>query len=63
MAKIYRNKKTKGLYKIVSKNVINSTNDADGQMMILYTDREETLFVRESQEFKLKFYLTELTIL
>lgn len=59
---IFRNKKTKNLYKIKDK-VINTTNAQDGQIMILYEplninvdkDGNKLIFVREQNEFYEKF--------
>lgn len=48
-----RHKKTGNIYLVIGE-VINCTNDRDGQVMIVYL-KDETLFVREKQEFFCKF--------
>lgn len=50
---IYRNDKTKMVYKVVEE-VVNATNAQDGQKMVLYT-RHGEYFVRETKEFHEKF--------
>lgn len=49
------NKKTKNLYKVLSLDVVNTTNTDDGIMMVLYTDDTGILYVRELNEFIDKF--------
>lgn len=51
----YMNKKTKNLYKVLSLDVVNTTNTDDGIMMVLYTDDTGILYVRELNEFIDKF--------
>ena len=55
---IYLNKKSKKLYKVVSE-VIDTTNERDGTLCILYHFIEDSskLFVREKKEFLEKFIL------
>ena len=54
-----KNKKNKKLYTVLNTNIINCTNEQDGQKMVLYTgsDKEGCLqiFVREINEFFEKF--------
>jgi len=52
--KCYIHKKTGKIY-YVTGQILNSTNSADGQEMILYTNEEGLCFVRERKEFKEKF--------
>ena len=55
---IYRNKKNKKLYKVLKNNVINATNANDDDIMVLYIvvdDKRDLQFVREINEFCLKF--------
>ena len=55
---IYRNKKNKKLYKVLNNNVINATNANDNDTMVLYIvldDKRNLQFVREINEFCLKF--------
>jgi hypothetical protein len=52
----------KGTYYAVLNEVINCTNEQDGQTMILYRsldDSELPLFVREKSEFLTKFKIHE----
>ncbi len=51
----YRNKKTKGIYTVTDDIVRNATNKQDGQKMVLYRSLTNMLFVREYDEFMLKF--------
>ena len=53
-------KKTKNKYVIINDNVINGTNNNDGQIMVLYSGKKRDsdsvgLFVREKSEFYEKF--------
>jgi hypothetical protein len=58
---IYRNIKTRGLYKAISSLVINATNGAeDDERMTLYKDKDGRRFVRKNSEFILKFDKTNL---
>ena len=55
---IYKNKKTGKLYQVGSGiKVINTTNDQDGQEMVMYVDPKKPfqIFVREKKEFSEKF--------
>ena len=54
---LYQNKKT-GKFYVIEEEVINTTNDVDGQVMIVYRSEdimEEQTFVREKTEFFEKF--------
>ncbi len=51
----YVNKKTKGIYTVSDDIVRNATNAQDGQKMVLYRSLSNILFVREYNEFMLKF--------
>ena len=50
----YRNKKNQKNYYVLNMEVINCTNEVDGQRMVLYTI-EGRQFVREYGEFMQKF--------
>lgn len=50
----YRNKKNQKIYTVLGINVINCTNEVDGQRMVLYTI-DGLQFVREYEEFMVKF--------
>lgn len=47
--------KTGKVYTIHAMDVINATNDRDGQVMVLYLNSSGMMFVRELEEFKEKF--------
>lgn len=49
----FKNKKTGMIYTYIDE-VINCTNEQDGQIMILYT-KDDMLFAREKEEFYNKF--------
>lgn len=50
----YRNKKNQKTYTVLNSEVINCTNEVDGQRMVLYSiDGKQ--FVREYGEFMAKF--------
>ena len=49
----FRNKKNGMIYTYIEE-VINCTNQQDGQVMVLYT-KDNLLFVREKEEFYKKF--------
>jgi len=49
------NKKNKQPYRILSNEIINATNEQDGQNMVLYKDMRGNLYVREKNEFNEKF--------
>ena len=51
---IYKNKKNKKPYTVLNMDVINCTNEVDGQRMVLYTI-DGRQFVREYGEFMEKF--------
>ena len=50
----FENLKTGHIYWYLGE-VINATNDNDGQKMILYNDREGNYYVRDIEEFNKKF--------
>lgn len=52
--KEYRNLKNGKTY-ILLCEVTNATNAQDGEVMCLYTNEENKLFVREKEEFHKKF--------
>ena len=56
-SKKYKNIKNGNIYEVIRDDVINCTNANDDQIMILYKSIEhpEMLFVREINEFKVKF--------
>ncbi len=60
-SKKYRNNKNGNIYEVIREDVINCTNANDGQVMVMYKSIEhpEMLFVREINEFKIKFTLIE----
>lgn len=51
----YRNKKTVNYYMVMYQESINTTNAQDGQEMIIYTDMQNHVFIREKNEFFEKF--------
>jgi hypothetical protein len=51
----YINLKNKKKYKLLSSNIINSTNSEQAQIMCLYQDEQGKKFVRERNEFFMKF--------
>ena len=59
--KKYRNNKNGNIYEVIREDVINCTNANDDQIMVMYKSLEhpEKLFVREINEFKIKFTLIE----
>ncbi|MGL4652941.1 hypothetical protein [Cetobacterium sp.] len=61
---LWKNNKNGKLYEVLNYNILNCTNEQDGQKMYLYrvfsekvldSDGNEMLFVRSEDEFKLKF--------
>lgn len=50
----FLHKKSGNTYMLVFDNIINATNENEGQTMVLYTNGEK-LFVREIKEFYEKF--------
>lgn len=49
---LYIHKKSGGVYKVLGDEVINTTNDRDGQEMVFYVSLESGMtFVRERHEF------------
>ncbi|SJZ65460.1 hypothetical protein SAMN02745174_01192 [Cetobacterium ceti] len=57
MKNLWRNKKNGKLYEVLS-TAINATNKDDGVIMVLYTI-DNRLFVREYNEFLVKFERSE----
>lgn len=57
MDNLWKNRKNGKLYKVLNYNVLNCTNEQDGQKMYLYKslENEELLFVRSEEEFLIKF--------
>ena len=55
--KKYKNNKNGNIYIVLRDDVINATNKDDGKLMVLYYPEEkpEMQFVRELDEFKIKF--------
>jgi hydrogenase maturation factor HypE len=49
------NIKNNKVYEIINEFVINATNCSTNQIMVLYKDSDNNLFVREVNEFKEKF--------
>lgn len=59
---LYRNIKTGDVYKILSNKCTNTTNDHDGQVMVVYEKLDNPdgkMFVRETIEFEQKFIPVE----
>ena len=56
-SKKYRNIKNGNIYEVIRDDIINCTNANDDQIMVLYKSYEhpDLLFVREINEFKIKF--------
>ncbi|MGL4642191.1 MAG: hypothetical protein ACRCVB_03825 [Cetobacterium sp.] len=61
---LWKNNKNGKLYEVLNYNIMNCTNEQDGQNMYLYrvfsekvldSNGDEMLFVRSEHEFKLKF--------
>lgn len=61
---LWKNKKNGKLYQVLNYNILNCTNEQDGQNMFLYKVfsekvldqfENEMLFVRSENEFKIKF--------
>lgn len=59
MSELYTHNKTGALYEIVEHNIVNATNGANDQIMIMYRRKGDTIgwktFVREEKEFFEKF--------
>jgi hypothetical protein len=49
------NLKSKKEYKVLHPNVVDATNDREGQLLVIYTDDSNTLYAIESIEFYSKF--------
>ena len=58
-SKKYKHLKTGNIYEVIRDDVLNCTNANDEQIMVLYKNEQspELLFVREKNEFLLKFEL------
>ena len=52
-------KKTCSRYFVINKSIRNCTNAQDGQMMVMYKNKDGNIFVREAEEFWEKFVLLE----
>lgn len=61
---LWKNNKNSKLYQVINYNILNCTNEQDGQNMYLYRvfsekvldeNGREMLFVRSEEEFKFKF--------
>ncbi|MGL4867180.1 MAG: hypothetical protein ACRCYT_08150 [Cetobacterium sp.] len=61
---LWKNNKNGKLYEVLNYNVLNCTNEQDGQNMYLYkvysekafdSNGDEMIFVRSENEFKFKF--------
>ncbi|MGL5278059.1 MAG: hypothetical protein ACRC8M_03110 [Cetobacterium sp.] len=61
---LWKNNKNGKLYEVLNYNILNCTNEQDGQNMYLYrvfseqvldSEGNERLFVRSEDEFKIKF--------
>lgn len=61
---LWKNNKNGKFYEVLNYNILNCTNEQDGQKMYLYrvfseevlnSEGEEQLFVRSEDEFKIKF--------
>jgi hypothetical protein len=59
----YRNKKTGDLY-LVHFNAMDATNTRDGQMVVVYTPKDDysQIFVRNATEFDEKFELLKIPL-
>ena len=55
MSGIYKHKKTGNIYYLLLDDIIDATNAQDGQRMCLYVNQSNQLFVREYDEFFIKF--------
>lgn len=55
---LYRNIKNQKLYKVISDLVIDATNGAEERLMVLYKDKDGRRYVREREEFAVKFEKT-----
>lgn len=56
MMVLYKNNKSGAVYSVVNMDVINSTNNRDGEKMVLYIcTKSGLMFVREQMEFLKKF--------
>jgi hypothetical protein len=60
MSENYKHKKSGRIYEVVSKKIINATNNVDGQIMVMYIGEKKDgsgkgVFVREFNEFHEKF--------
>lgn len=53
------NNKNKELYEVIHMDIINATNEVNGQEMYLYINSKGEAFVREKKEFDKKFKIDE----
>lgn len=56
-SKKFRNKKNGNIYDVIREDIINCTNENDGQIMVMYKNDNypDKIFVREKSEFYIKF--------
>ncbi|MGL4947446.1 MAG: hypothetical protein ACRDAQ_02360 [Cetobacterium sp.] len=61
---LWKNNKNGKLYEVLNYNILNCTNEQDGEVMYLYrvfsetvldSNGKEIIFVRSEDEFKIKF--------
>ncbi|MGL6065723.1 MAG: hypothetical protein ACRC0R_01500 [Cetobacterium sp.] len=61
---LWKNNKNGKLYEVLNYNILNCTNEQDGEVMYLYrvfsetvldSNGKEMIFVRSEDEFKIKF--------
>ncbi len=53
---VYTNKKNRREYRVLLTNIINATNEQDGQVMVVYKQiKGEQIYVRSADEFRQKF--------
>ncbi|MGL5000991.1 MAG: hypothetical protein ACRC6J_04640 [Cetobacterium sp.] len=61
---LWKNNKNGKLYEVLNYNILNCTNEQDGEIMYLYrvfsetvldSNGKEMIFVRSEDEFKIKF--------
>jgi hypothetical protein len=51
----YKHIKSGDIYTVINNTIINTTNANDGELMVLYHNKDGKLFVREIIEFHEKF--------
>lgn len=64
MSNYFKHKKSGRIYEVISDNIINATNNIDGQIMVMYIGEKKDgsgigTFVREINEFNEKFEIYE----